>query len=123
MPKGSRHVPLDSWMASRKSAAVSSSHFTESLDCARMEHTVIIDTKRKQIAARFMDIPPEPPCILALKPVIRKSRSTTIRTRGAGTCRLGTRASQSDRGPKEATEMTQMAGVAPGKVHGLEYAT
>src|SRR2546429_9891555 len=85
MPKGSRHVPLDSWMASRKSAAVSSSHFTESLDCARMEHTVIIDTKRKQIAARFMDIPPEPPCILALKPVIRKSRSTTIRTRGAGT--------------------------------------
>src|SRR5439155_5161462 len=66
MPNGSKQVPLDSWMASRKSAAVNSSHFTESLDCAWMEQANMRDRSREQITARFIDLPPEPPCILAL---------------------------------------------------------
>src|SRR5258708_6011790 len=53
-------------MASRNSAAVSSSHFTESLDCAWMEQTATRDTSREQVAARFIEFPPRQPCILAL---------------------------------------------------------
>src|ERR1700682_2821089 len=53
-------------MASRKSAAVSSSHFTESLDCAWMELAATRNMNREQIAARFIEFPPELPCILAL---------------------------------------------------------
>src|ERR1700675_4262017 len=53
-------------MASRNSAAVSSSHFAESLDCAWMELTATRNTNREQIAARFIEFPPEPPCILVL---------------------------------------------------------
>src|SRR5690242_7227219 len=34
MPKGSKHVPFDCWMALRKSAAVSSSHLGDSFPCA-----------------------------------------------------------------------------------------
>src|SRR5712692_5394119 len=52
-------------MASRNSAAVSSSHFTESLDCAWMEQTATRDTSREQVAARFIEFPPRQPCILA----------------------------------------------------------
>src|SRR5882762_1935633 len=53
-------------MASRKSAAVSSSHFAESLDCAWSEQVKTRDRSRESRAARFMEFPPEPPCILAL---------------------------------------------------------
>src|SRR3981189_3879203 len=58
-------------MASRNSAAVSSSHFTESLDCAWMELAAARNTNREQIAARFIEFPPEPPCILALFQVLK----------------------------------------------------
>src|SRR6202171_4299731 len=58
-------------MASRNSAAVSSSHFTESLDCAWMELATTRNTHREQIAARFIEFPPEPPCILALYHVLK----------------------------------------------------
>src|SRR6267378_2341009 len=58
-------------MASRNSAAVSSSHFTESLDCAWMELPAARNTNREQIAARFIEFPPEPPCILALFQVLK----------------------------------------------------
>src|SRR6266550_4161742 len=57
-------------MASRNSAAVSSSHFAESLDCAWMELTATRNTNREQIAARFIEFPPQPPCILALSHVL-----------------------------------------------------
>src|SRR6266566_1637947 len=57
-------------MASRNSAAVSSSHFAESLDCAWMELTATRNTNREQIAARFIESPPQPPCILALYHVL-----------------------------------------------------
>src|SRR5229473_526340 len=57
-------------MASRNSAAVSSSHLAESLDCAWMEQTATRNTNRERIAARFMEFPPEPPCILALYHVL-----------------------------------------------------
>src|SRR5271169_6583189 len=53
-------------MAERKSAAVSSSHLTESLDCACTEHAAARDKSKEQIIARFIDVPPEPPCILDL---------------------------------------------------------
>src|SRR6266568_3600891 len=66
MPKGSRQVPLDCWMASRKSAAVNSSHFTESLDCAFVKDVTIRDRTRQQNVARFIGFPPTPPCILIL---------------------------------------------------------
>ena len=33
MPKGNRQVPWDCWMAERKSAAVSSSQWTDNLAC------------------------------------------------------------------------------------------
>src|SRR2546430_14760471 len=71
MPNGSKQVPLDIWMASRKSAAVNSSQFTGSLDCAWMEQATARDTSREQIATRFIDFPPEPPCILALFHVLK----------------------------------------------------
>src|ERR1700731_5355864 len=58
-------------MASRNSAAVSSSHFAESLDCAGREQTATRDTNREQIAARFIEFPPEPPCILVLFHVLK----------------------------------------------------
>src|SRR5258708_19396240 len=68
-------------MASRNSAAVSSSHFTDSLDCASTEQAVTRDTSREQIAARFIDLPPEPPCILVsfhvLKPPFFRLNSET----------------------------------------------
>src|SRR5712664_1795852 len=68
-------------MASRNSAAVSSSHFTESLDCALMEQAMTRDTSREQIAARFIDLPPEPPCILVsfhvLKPPLFRLNAET----------------------------------------------
>src|SRR5437660_7678793 len=57
-------------MASRNSAAVSSSHFAESLDCAWMELTATRNTNREQRAARFIEFPPQPPCILALYHVL-----------------------------------------------------
>src|SRR6267378_7163131 len=57
-------------MASRNSAAVSSSHFTESLDCAWMELAATRNTNREQTAARFIEFPPGPPCILALYHVL-----------------------------------------------------
>src|SRR6266480_2707332 len=57
-------------MASRNSAAVSSSHFADSLDCAWMELTATRNTNREQIAARFIEFPPQPPCILALYHVL-----------------------------------------------------
>src|SRR6266481_8988 len=57
-------------MASRNSAAVSSSHFTEGLDCAWMELAATRNTNRERIAARFIEFPPEPPCILALYHVL-----------------------------------------------------
>src|SRR2546429_9487101 len=53
-------------MASRNSAAVSSSHFAESLDCAWMVLAATRVMSREQLAARFIEFPPEPPCILAL---------------------------------------------------------
>src|SRR3982074_2098139 len=53
-------------MASRKLAAVNSSHFTDGLDCAWTEQAATRETARKQRAARFIILPPEPPCILAL---------------------------------------------------------
>src|SRR5438046_2664140 len=71
MPNGSKQVPLDNWMAWRKSAAVNSSQFTGSLDCAWMEQATVRDTSREQIATRFIDFPPEPPCILALFHVLK----------------------------------------------------
>src|SRR2546425_2453948 len=66
MPNGSRQVPLDCGMASRKSAAVNSSHFTESLDCAFVKDVTIRDKTRQQNVARFIGFPPTPPCILIL---------------------------------------------------------
>src|ERR1700674_457838 len=57
-------------MASRNSAAVSSSHLAESLDCAWMELPATRVTSREQIAARFIEFPPEPLCILALYHVL-----------------------------------------------------
>src|SRR5437870_1125199 len=53
-------------MASRKSAAVNSSHFTESLDCAFVKDVTIRDKTRQQNVARFIGFPPIPPCILIL---------------------------------------------------------
>src|ERR1700704_6343969 len=53
-------------MASRKLAAVNSSHFTDSLDCAWTEKAATRDTSREQRVARFIILPPKPPCILAL---------------------------------------------------------
>src|SRR6266568_2123191 len=53
-------------MASRKSAAVNSSHFTESLDCAFVKVVTIRDNTRQQNVARFIGFPPTPPCILIL---------------------------------------------------------
>src|ERR1700674_399435 len=53
-------------MASRNSAAVSSSHFAESLDCAWMEPAATIVTSREQMAARFIDLPPGSLRILVL---------------------------------------------------------
>src|SRR5712691_1410016 len=53
-------------MASRKSAAVNSSHFTESLDCAFVKAVTIRDKTRQQNVARFIGFPPTPPCILIL---------------------------------------------------------
>src|SRR6266702_6688531 len=57
-------------MASRKSAAVNSSHFTESLDCAFVKDVTIRDKTRQQNVARFIGFPPTPPCILILFHVI-----------------------------------------------------
>src|SRR5437867_1872311 len=53
-------------MASRKSAAVNSSHFTESLDCAFVKDVPIRDKTKQQNVARFIDYPPTTPCILIL---------------------------------------------------------
>src|SRR6266705_179500 len=53
-------------MASRKSAAVNSSHFTESLDCAFVKVVTIRDNTRQQNVARFIGFPPTTPCILIL---------------------------------------------------------
>src|SRR6266851_5040942 len=53
-------------MASRKSVAVNSSHFTESLDCAFVKDVTSRDKTRQQNVARFIGFPPTPPCILIL---------------------------------------------------------
>src|SRR5260370_39812596 len=53
-------------MASRNYAAVSSSHFTASLDCAWMELTATRNTNREHMPAACIEFPPEPPCILSL---------------------------------------------------------
>src|SRR5260370_42000222 len=53
-------------MASRKSAAVNSSHFTESLDCASVKVAKTRDKTRQKNVARFIGFPPTPPCILIL---------------------------------------------------------
>src|SRR5260370_11143464 len=53
-------------MASRKSAAVNSSHFTESLDCASVKVVTNRDKTRQQNVARFIGFPPTAPCILIL---------------------------------------------------------
>src|SRR5215472_14457637 len=62
MPNGRRQVPLDCWMAVPKSAAVSSSHFAESLFCALTE-TIESQTDRERNSTRFID-PPVFGCIL-----------------------------------------------------------
>src|SRR6266851_5263786 len=57
-------------MASRKSAAVNSSHFTESLDCAFAKYIIVRYNTKKYNIARFIGFPPTPPCILILFHVI-----------------------------------------------------
>src|SRR6266403_307279 len=52
-------------MASRKSPAVNSSHFAESLVCASVEQATTRATSKEQIAAHFIILPPETPSILA----------------------------------------------------------
>src|SRR6266567_2446257 len=73
-------------MASRKSAAVNSSHFTESLDCASVKDVTIRDKTRQQNVARFIGFPPTPPCILILFHVI-EARHFRLNSEGGG--RLG----------------------------------
>src|SRR5882724_4912627 len=56
MPNGSRHVPFDCSIARRKSGAVSSSHFAESLDCALSGNIAKREISKTTKIARFMQV-------------------------------------------------------------------
>src|ERR1700731_4847745 len=58
-------------MGSPNSAGVSSSPIAGRLEWVRMGKTATKDTNKEQIAARFIEFPPEPSCILVLFHVLK----------------------------------------------------